>query len=137
MLVDLLAGNYPSLQNHLANSCVISPFLRVIALITKQSRGQTFRTSGAFCFLFEFGDITEGIGGVRFSSGRGLQLGRATPAAHAIGARGSRAHRVGPESLSYSAPDKTSRKTKRTSCNWLIVTIWARCVSWKKKSPER
>jgi hypothetical protein len=36
-----------------------------VALITKQSRGQTFRTSGAFCFLFEFG----GIAGVPFSIG--------------------------------------------------------------------
>jgi hypothetical protein len=26
-----------------------------VVLITKQSRGQTFRTSAAFCFLFEFG----------------------------------------------------------------------------------
>jgi len=35
-----------------------------VVLITKQSRGQTFRTSGAFCFLCEFGGITEGIGDV-------------------------------------------------------------------------
>jgi hypothetical protein len=40
-----------------------------VVLITKQFRGQTFRTSGAFCFLFEFGSITEGIGGVPFRMG--------------------------------------------------------------------
>jgi len=38
-----------------------------VVLITKQSHGQTFRTSGAFCFLFEFGGNKKGIGGVPFS----------------------------------------------------------------------
>ena len=28
-----------------------------VVLVTKQSSGQTFRTRGAFCFLFEFGGI--------------------------------------------------------------------------------
>jgi hypothetical protein len=42
-----------------------------VVLITKQSRGQTFGTSAAFCFLFEFGGAPEGIGGVP-SSNAGL-----------------------------------------------------------------
>jgi hypothetical protein len=37
-----------------------------VVLITKQSRAQAFRSSGAFCFLFEFG----GIAGVPFSIGK-------------------------------------------------------------------
>jgi hypothetical protein len=38
-----------------------------VVLIRKQSPGKTFRTSGAFCFLFEFGGNKKGIGGVPFS----------------------------------------------------------------------
>jgi len=40
-----------------------------VVLITKQSGEQPFSTSGAFCFLFDFGGITESIGGVPFRMG--------------------------------------------------------------------
>jgi hypothetical protein len=60
--------------------CGFTIAFRQVLLITKQFRGQTFRTSGAFCLLFEFGDITKGIGCVRFSDGRTIAR-PATPAA--------------------------------------------------------